>query len=90
MTNVPFSAFLCGSTLRDGNQHDPHDLPKVLAGRDGGTLSPGRHIAYTKDTPLCNLYVSMLDRAGAPVERFADSTGPLPGLNNPDYTSGPN
>ncbi len=57
----------------------------MLAGRAGGTLAPGRHVAYAKDTPLCNLYVSMLDRVGAPVERFADSTGPLPGLDNPEY-----
>jgi hypothetical protein len=76
---------LCGSALRDGNSHNPHNLPTVLAGRAGGTLSPGRHIVYGKDTPLCNLYVSMLARIGAPVERFADSTGPLPGLDNADY-----
>ena len=48
-------------------------------------LAPGRHLVYGKDTPLCNLYVSMLDRVGAPVERFADSTGPLEGLDNPKY-----
>jgi hypothetical protein len=76
---------LFGSALRDGNRHDPHDLPTVLAGRAGGTLAPGRHLAYGKDTPLCNLYVSMLDRVGAPVKRFADSTGPLEGLDNPEY-----
>lgn len=81
------SMVLCGSALRDGNQHDPHNLPTVLAGRAGGTLSPGRHITYSKDTPLCNLYVSMLERAGASVERFADSTGALPGLDNPNYTA---
>jgi hypothetical protein len=73
---------LCGSALRDGNSHNPHNLPTVLAGRAGGTLSPGRHIVYSKDTPLCNLYVSMLARVGAPVERFADSTGPLPELDS--------
>jgi hypothetical protein len=69
-----------GSALRDGNSHNPHNLPMVLAGRAGGTLAPGRHLVYDKDTPLCNLYVSMLDRFGTPVDRFADSTGPLPGL----------
>jgi hypothetical protein len=76
---------LFGSALRDGNSHNPHNLPTVLAGRAGGTLSPGRHIVYGKDTPLCNLYVSLLERMGVPVPRFADSTGPLPGLDNPDY-----
>jgi len=85
-TLLDHSMVLFGSALRDGNRHDPHNLPTVLAGRAGGTLAPGRHITYKKDTPLCNLYVSILDKVGAPVERFADSTGPLPGLDNPDYT----
>jgi hypothetical protein len=88
-TLLDHSMVLCGSALRDGNGHNPHDLPTVLAGRAGGTLSTGRHVAYAKDTPLCNLYMSMLDRIGAPVERFADSTGPLPGLDNPEYPPGP-
>ena len=84
-TLLDHSMVLFGSALRDGNRHDPHNLPTVLAGRAGGTLSPGRHLTYGKDTPLCNLYVSMLERVGAPVERFADSTGPLEGLDNPEY-----
>ncbi|WP_422930536.1 DUF1552 domain-containing protein [Singulisphaera sp. PoT] len=79
------SMVLLGSALRDGNTHNPHNLPILLGGRAGGTLSPGRHIRYGKDTPLCNLYVSMLHRAGSPVERFADSNGPLPGLDVPDF-----
>ncbi len=84
-TLLDHAMVLCGSALRDGNSHNPHDLPTVLAGRAGGTLSPGRHITYGKDTPLCNLYVSMLSRVGAPVERFSDSTSPLAGLDNPAY-----
>ncbi len=84
-TLLDHSMVLFGSALRDGNEHDPHDLPTVLAGRAGGTLSPGRHLIFGKDTPLCNLFVSMLDRVGAPVARFADSTGPLEGLDNPVY-----
>jgi hypothetical protein len=83
------SMVLIGSALRDGNRHDPHNLPTVLAGRAGGTLAPGRHLIYSPDTPLCNLYVSMLDRVGAPVPRFADSTGPLEGLDSPEYEGRP-
>ena len=41
--------------MRDGNAHDPHNLPLVLAGRAGGTLATGRHLVYEKNTPLCNL-----------------------------------
>ena len=68
------------SALRDGNKHEPHNLPIVVAGRAGSRLATGQHLVYTKDTPASNLYVSMLNAFGTPVERFADSTGPLRGV----------
>jgi hypothetical protein len=71
---------LFGSDLRDGNKHDPKNLPIVLAGRAAGRLATGQHLSYAGDTPLANLYVSMLQAFGSPVERFADSTGPLRGV----------
>jgi hypothetical protein len=74
------SMILFGSALSDGNQHDPHRLPLVLGGRGGGRIASGQHIAYTEDTPAASLYVSMLDAFGTPVERFADSVGPLRGV----------
>jgi len=74
------SMVLLGAGMRDGNAHNPRNLPLVLAGRGGGTLATGRHLVFDKNTPLCNLYVSMLKRAGTPVSQFADSTGELPGL----------
>lgn len=74
------SMILLGAGIRDGNKHDPHNLPVVVAGKAGGRLASGQHLTYGKDTPLSNLYVSMLDAFGTPVERFADSTGPLPGV----------
>lgn len=74
------SMVLFASALSDGNKHDPHKLPILLGGRGGGRIDSGQHLAYAEDTPLANLYVAMLDAFGAPVERFADSTGPLPGL----------
>ena len=80
------SMVLFGAGMRDGNAHNPHNLPVVLAGRGGGTLSPGRHLVYEKNTPLCNLYVSMLSRLGTPMEKFSDSTGELPGLSDPNFT----
>ena len=80
------SMVMFGSGLRDGNAHSPHNLPIVLGGGGGGTLAPGRHVVYGKDTPLSNLYLSMLDRVGAPVDQFADSTGPLAGLDDPKAT----
>lgn len=74
------SMILFGAGIRDGNKHDPHNLPLILAGKAGGRLASGQHLSYEKDTPLSNLYVSMLDAFGTPVERFADSTGRLPGV----------
>ena len=74
------SMVLFGSALHDGDRHAPHNLPLVLGGGGGGRVIGGQHLEYTEDSPLANLYVSMLDAFGAPVERFADSTGPLAGL----------
>jgi len=74
------SMVLFASALSDGNRHDPHKLPLVLGGRGGGRIAAGQHLVYTEDTPAANLYVSMLDAFGAPVERFADSAGPLAGV----------
>jgi hypothetical protein len=71
------SMVLFGSSMSDGNRHDPANLPIILAGRAGGKLKSGRHVASPKGTPLCNLYVSMLDYMGTPVEKFGDSTGAL-------------
>jgi hypothetical protein len=71
---------LFGAGLRDGNSHNPHNLPLVLGGRGGGRIATGQHLVYAPDSPLSNLYVSMLDAFGTPVERFADSTGRLRGV----------
>jgi hypothetical protein len=64
-----------GSGLSDGNRHDHHDLPVLLAGGGGGTLKPGRHVQYKSETPMTNLYLSLLDRMGLKPESLGDSTG---------------
>lgn len=74
------SMILFASALSDGQSHNPHNLPLILAGRAGGRIDSGQHLVYGEDSPLANLYVSMLDAFGTPVERFANSTGPLTGL----------
>ena len=70
-----------GSGLSDGNRHNNENLPVLLAGRGGGTLRPGRHIRYREETPMTNLFVSMLDRVGVQVPYLGDSTGSLPNLS---------
>lgn len=65
----------CGNS--DGNRHTHVNLPVVLAGGGGGGLSPGRYLKLG-GKPMCNLFLSMLDRVGVQdVERFGDSTGRL-------------
>jgi hypothetical protein len=67
-----------GSGISDGNSHSHDELPILLAGKAGGTIKTGRHIRYPNETPLTNLYLSILDRIGAPLDSFGDSTGRLP------------
>jgi hypothetical protein len=74
------SMIMCGSSLSDGNRHDPNNLPILLGGKGGGRIQTGQHLASPRDTPLCNLYVAMLECTGISVPRFGDSTGPLRGL----------
>ena len=65
-----------GGGISDPDRHSHRDLPVILAGGGGGTLKPGRHLRVNDD-PMCNLYLSLLDRAGVKEERFGDSTGRL-------------
>ena len=65
-----------GGGISDPDRHSHRDLPVILAGGGGGTLKTGRHLRVN-DEPMCNLYLSMLDRAGVKPERFGDSTGRL-------------
>lgn len=69
------SMILLGSSMSDGNRHDPDNLPILLGGRGGGSLKTGQHLAAQGMVPLCNLYLTMLDRMGVEVEAFGDSNG---------------
>jgi len=77
-SNLLDNSMICyGSAISDGNRHSHHDLPIILAGKGGGTIKTGFHHEVKKETPLSNLFVSMLDRTGASVTSFGDSTGRL-------------
>ncbi len=71
------SMIVYGAGLADGNRHEHVNLPVMLLGGGCGTLKTGRHLHLAAKTPINNLYVSMLDRMGVPVESLGDSTGPL-------------
>ena len=70
------SMVLYGSAIGDGNRHNHDELPILLAGKGSGSKT-GRHLTFPKDTPLTNLYLAMLDRAGVHENSFGDSTGQL-------------
>src|SRR5262249_40116181 len=76
-TLLDHSMVVYGSGLSDGNRHLHEQLPVLLAGRGGGSLKPGRHIVYERETPVTNLYLSLLDRIGVRPESLGDSTGRL-------------
>jgi hypothetical protein len=71
------SLILYGGGMGDGNLHRHSDLPCLLAGGLGGKLRTGRHLAYPLDTPMSNLLVTILDKAGVRVDKIGDSNGPL-------------
>jgi hypothetical protein len=79
------SMIVFGAGMHDGNRHDPHNLPIVIGGSGGGTIATGRNLIYEKNTPLCNLWRSMLAGMGTPVDKLADSPGELVGLNDPKF-----
>jgi hypothetical protein len=70
-----------GSGNSDGNAHNHDNLPILLAGKGCGTLKTGRHLRFPKETPLNNLWVSLLDRIDVKVAGLGDSTGSLKGLD---------
>ena len=66
-----------GSGNSDGNAHNHDNLPILLAGGGCGTLKTGRHVRFANETPLNNLWVSMLNRMEVDLTQIGDSTGGL-------------
>jgi hypothetical protein len=71
------SLLVYGGGIGDGDRHNHDDLPILVAGKGGGAVKTGRHLRYQNGTPMTNLFVTMLDRAGMPVDKFGDSNGKL-------------
>jgi len=69
------SILLYGSNMSNSNAHDHFPLPSVVLGRGAGTIKGGQHLKYDDHTPLSNLLLTLLQRAGVPVEQHGDSTG---------------
>nr|WP_309692040.1 DUF1552 domain-containing protein [Armatimonas sp.] len=71
------SLIVYGSGISDGNRHTHENLPILVAGRGGGSIKTGRHLAYEQETPVANLYMTLLDRTGVRPDSIGDSTGTL-------------
>ncbi|MCU1329158.1 MAG: hypothetical protein JWN34_4528 [Bryobacterales bacterium] len=71
------SLILYGGGMGDGNLHRHSNLPCLMAGKLGGQFETGRHLAYPLDTPMSNLLLSILNKAGVNIEKIGDSTSPL-------------
>jgi hypothetical protein len=71
-----------GSGNSDGDKHNHDDLPILVAGRGGGTIKTGRHIRLTGETPVTNLWASLLERMDVRAPFVGDSTGQLTALNS--------
>ena len=75
--------YMYGSGMGNPNLHDHLNLPIVVAGGAAGRIQGGQHLDFGKPTPLANLHLTMLDRVGIELERFADSTGKVKQLFEP-------
>ena len=81
-TLLDHSMIVYGSAIADGNAHSHHDLPIILAGGGNGTIKGNRHLVYPKETPMNNLFLSLLDRMQSGVEKLGDSSGRLDRLDS--------
>jgi hypothetical protein len=69
------SIILFGSNMSNSDLHNNDPLPSVVMGRGYGRIKGGQHLKYAQDTPHANLLVTLLQRAGVPVETLGNSTG---------------
>ena len=70
-----------GSSMSDGNEHLLQNLPVALLGGGSGQLQGGKHLVYPNETPISNLYLTIMDKLGIQEGKFGDSTGKVNLLN---------
>jgi hypothetical protein len=75
------SIIVYGSGISDGNKHNNDNLPILLAGGGAGQIKGGRHLRYPENTSMPNLYGTLVDMVGVPLEGLGSSTGKLEPLS---------
>jgi hypothetical protein len=76
-TMLDHSLFLYGSNMSNSDRHNNYPLPNIVVGKANGRISGGQHIELPTKTPLANLHLTLLDRAGLQADSFANSTGTI-------------
>jgi hypothetical protein len=79
-TLLDHSMLLYGSNMGNSNVHGNYPLPNILVGGGNGALKGGRHIDLPVRTTICNLHLTLLNKAGLEMKSFADSTGEISGV----------
>src|SRR2546422_75402 len=82
-TLLDHSLYLYGSGIGNPNVHDHTNLPILVAGGAAGGMKGGRHIKYDKPRPLAHLHLTLLDKVGVHLDKFADSNGKVDELFEP-------
>jgi hypothetical protein len=82
-TLLDHSLYLYGSGMGNPNVHDHVNLPILVAGGGAGRMKGGRHVKYDTPTPLANLHLTLLEKVGVKLDRFADSQGRIKELLDP-------
>ena len=77
------SMYLYGSGMGNPDVHDHVNLPILVAGGGAGKFQGGRHIKYAQPTPLANLHLTLLEKAGVRLDTFGDSNGKVKELLDP-------
>jgi hypothetical protein len=80
-TLLDSAAVYFSSEIEDGNSHAHKNMPVLVGGSLRGAFKSGRHLKFEGDAPMANLFTSILQGAGADIDKFGDNgTGPLAGL----------
>jgi hypothetical protein len=74
-TMLDHSIILYGSNMSNSDLHNNDPLPNVVMGKGYGKIKGGQHLKYPQDTPHANLLLTLLNRAGLPIEQLGNSTG---------------
>ena len=69
------SILLYGGNMSNSNAHDEFPLPTMVVGGGAGKIKGGQHLRYPDRTPLANLHLTLMERAGVPVTTVGNSTG---------------